>query len=289
MCITICTACFYYHFYVDSPVIFLILGQNFLVYVWNDWIVMFVDLSTILPKNLDFPSGVFSLRNPGLQQRDGMQFNSARLKVKPWEVSLVFIGHLKKSARFLTRASAMDTHTHTCQLKFALVFCRDKWHHVSRNQLLHDKSVGDVSGQVLLPLFLKAPRGEKNIYQRFGVDLFEFFLYQNLGFKDWFRIILQYSVWMFIAIIHWAMLSIWDLMGEPYGIMGRFLCLSWFLFGGDPELVPSRFEGEELGDITSISPVIKSMAANRLTFAGWSEYHMVVQICAAIYESPQQR
>ena len=118
---------------------------------------------TILPKNLDFPSGVFSLRNPGLQQRDGMQFNSARLKVKPWEVSLVFIGHLKKSAWFLTRASAMDTHTHTCQLKFAHVFCRDKWHHVSRNQLLHDKSVGDVSGQVLLPLFLKAPRGEKNI------------------------------------------------------------------------------------------------------------------------------
>ena len=49
---------------------------------------------------------------------------------------------------------------------------------------------------------------------------------------------------------------------------GKVSVLVMIFVWGDPELVPSRFEGEELGDITSISPVIKSMAANRLTFAG---------------------
>ena len=108
VCITICTACFLLSFLCW-----------FTWYFFNSWpefsciCLKWLDSNvcrpfTILPKNLDFPSGVFSLRNPGLQQRDGMQFNSARLKVKPWEVSLVFIGHLKKSARFLTDASAMD-------------------------------------------------------------------------------------------------------------------------------------------------------------------------------------
>lgn len=114
---------------------------------------------------------------------------------------------------------------------------------------------------------------------------FSFFLYQNLGFKDWFRIILQYSVWMFIAIYHWAMLSIWDLMGESYGIMGRCSACHVFLGGRELKQPFWREPVEELGDEytspidpTGISPVIKTMAANRLTFAGWSEYNMVVQL-----------
>ena len=112
VCITICTACFYYHFYVDSPGIFLILGQNFLVYVSNDWIVMFVDLSPSSQKTCIFPPVFFHSETLGCNKEMGctsiLPGWKWSLEKSPWFL-LVILKRVPDS----WHAPLQWTHTHT--------------------------------------------------------------------------------------------------------------------------------------------------------------------------------
>lgn len=74
-------------FFMLLHLICFILGQNFLVYAWNDWIFYVnVDLSPSSPKKRGFSrTGVFFTQKPETQKWDAIH-HSARLKVKPWEV-----------------------------------------------------------------------------------------------------------------------------------------------------------------------------------------------------------
>ena len=247
-----------------------ILGQILFVYLYMFEMIGGCHVCrpfTIPPKTVGFSrTGVIHSETLPKQQRDGMQL--ALLPGWKWslEKSLVFMCHLKKECPI--------PHRRLCNGQ-----------HFSRNQLLHDKSVGDILGICSSSRLFKGSQ-KKNI--SLPEEIWGWPFRNLLVPESGFQRLIPYNSTVFRVNVHCHLsLSYAFNMGFNGGIIWNYGKVSVHDFCLEGTLSwNSRFEPvEELGDEytcridpTGISPVIKTMAANRLTFAGWSEYHMVVQL-----------
>lgn len=142
---------------------------------------------TIPPKTVGFSrTGVIHSEILPKQQRDGMQL--ALLPGWKWslEKSLVFMGHLKKECLIPDRR-----------------LCNGQ--HFSRNQLLHDKSVGDILGICSTSRLFKGSQ-KKNI--SLPEEIWGWPFRNLLVPESGFQRLIPYNSTVFRVNVHWAMLSI---------------------------------------------------------------------------------